>query len=119
MWPRVVEAMLGVWLLLSPLVFSVGADHTWVWAADLGLGGVALVCSLMSYWPPARYAYLGTLAVGLVLVLLGWVQARPVPPWHQNHIGVGLLLAMFAILPGRVNLPPRPWRGQLGRSSTS
>jgi hypothetical protein len=117
MWPRNVEIMLALWLSLSPFVFRIPAGHTGVWAVDLGAAVLIMVFSLASYWRPLRRAYLGTLAVGLGLAIYGLVQSRPPPSWHQNHILVGLLLAMFAILPSPASAPPRSGRrGPDGRT---
>lgn len=110
MWPRNVEAMLALWLALSPFIFDVSARHSGVWAVDLAAAVLILVLSLGSYWRPLHRAHLGTAIVGLAVLLIGYVQPRPVPSWHQNHVVVGLLLIMFAIIPGRASLPPSPWR---------
>jgi peptidoglycan/LPS O-acetylase OafA/YrhL len=118
MWPRNVEAMLALWLALSPFIFQIPARHTGAWAVDLGAALLIMMFSLASYWRPLRRAHLGTLAVGLGLAIYGFVQSRPPPSWHQNHILVGLLLVMFAIIPAQANAPPRPWRRGQNSSRT-
>lgn len=112
MWPRVVEIMLGCWLLVTPLVFrdTPGAGN---------YAGNALVCgallgtlSLLSFWRPLRLAHLGTLLVALWLTGHGYFSAqRPGPPAAQNEITVGLILLLFAVLPNEINQRPLPWRG--------
>jgi peptidoglycan/LPS O-acetylase OafA/YrhL len=118
MWPRNVEAMLALWLALSPFIFHIPGRHTGAWAVDLGAAVLIMVFSLASYWKPLRRAYVGTLAVGLGLAIYGLVQSRPPPSWHQNHILVGLLLVMFAIIPVPANAPPRSWRRSPSSSRT-
>lgn len=111
MWPRVVEIMLGVWLSLSPFIFGHDPTQTMRWVTDLGSGLVLVTLSLLSYWPPARYAHLGSIVVGLWLVTFGWYwEGYPTPAALQNDLTVGLLVLMFAILPSETNLPPRVWR---------
>lgn len=110
MWPRNVEVMLALWLAISPFIFNIPARHTGVWTVDLAAASLIFMFSLASYWRPMRRAHLGTAAVAVVVLLYGFVQARPVPSWHQNHILVGILLIMFAIIPSRATLPPRPWQ---------
>lgn len=111
MWPRVVEAMLGCWLLITPFVFrgTVSLDDYVVNAAVCG--SLVLASSLSSIWPPAAMARLGTLAVALWLMPHGYFAAeRPGPPAAQNEIVVGLTLILFAVLPNQINERPAPWR---------
>jgi hypothetical protein len=118
MWPRNVEVMLALWLALSPFIFHIPARHSGVWAVDVGAALLIMVFSLASYSKPLRRAYLGTLAVGLGLAIYGLLQSRPPPSWHQNHILVGLLLVMFAIIPVPATVPPRSWRRGQNSSRT-
>jgi hypothetical protein len=37
-----------------------------------------------------------------------WVP-YPSPPTEQNHILVGLLLVLFAIIPNEASQPPKAW----------
>lgn len=116
MWPRTVELMLGVWLTISPFVFR--GTQRWIEYSinDAISGGLVIACSLLAFWPPMRRANLGTLVVAAWLVTYGYFSAaRPGPPAAQNDIVVGLLLAVFAILPTRANEPPDGWH-QPGRA---
>ena len=74
---------------------------------------VPLRCAAQFQSVPAQRAgnpVVGLLALGLLLY--GWLQPRPVAPWHQNHILVGILLGMFAIIPSRSSEPPPVWQKQ-------
>ncbi len=112
MWPRHIEASLGLWLALSVFIFAIPERETMVWSVDLGAALVIIVCSLLCHWHRTPRAHLVTLAIALALAAYGLAQPRPVPAWHQNHILVGLLLAMFTVLPTRTSIPPRAWRAQ-------
>ena len=111
MWPRVVEIMLGCWLLVTPFVFRETPAIVEYSASAVASGAVVVVASLLSFWKPARLAHLVTLAAALWLSVHGYFSApRPGPPAAQNELVVGLTLLLFAILPNEINAAPRPWR---------
>lgn len=117
MWPRVVEVMLGCWLMVAPFVFR-GTPSVEEYAATaVASGAVIAAASLLSFWPRARVARLATLAAAVWLAAHGYFSApRPGPPAAQNEIVVGLVLLLFAILPNETNQPPVPWRRRGERS---
>lgn len=111
MWPRVIEGMLGVWLLLTPFVFrgTEGLDR--FAGSSVASGAVVMIASVLSFWRPARHARFLTLAASLWLSLHGYFGAdRPGPPGAQNELVVGLTLLLFALMPNEVSEPPEPWR---------
>ena len=111
MWPRVVELMLGCWLLLTAFIFRGTPQLEAFVVNDAVAGGIVVICSLLCYWRPTRRAHVVTLLVGLGLAAYGYfVTERPGPPAAQNDIMVGLLLFIFAIIPTEASLPPEPWR---------
>ncbi len=105
MWARVVEIMLGFWLLASPFIFRGG-----ILASDLLYGLLVIVFSFLSYWNRTRWAHFLTLFVALWLIILGYTAGHPAPASAQNQIIVGLLVGMFAIIPNRTNELPEAWR---------
>lgn len=111
MWPRVVEGMLGAWLMLTPFVFR-GTDGAAGYVINaLVCGGAIAVASLLSFWRPTRHARFLTLAASLWLALHGYFSAeRPGPAAAQNELVVGLTLLLFALMPNDVNEVPEPWR---------
>ena len=111
MWPRVVEVMLGAWLVISPFVFRGTADLERYTVNFVVSGSVVTVASLLAFWRPAGWARFVTLLAALWLTGHGYFAAvRPGPPAAQNEIVIGLLLLIFAILPNETNRPPVPWR---------
>lgn len=117
MWARHFEVAIACWLAMSPFVFPGALAERRVWLTDLLLA-LAICCfALASYWRRLRYAYLGNLVIGLGLFVAGWWAARggEPPPTTQNHILVGLLLAMFGIIPGRASQPPLAWQRHYAR----
>jgi hypothetical protein len=111
MWPRVIEGMLGCWLLVTPFVFrgtTVVEDYT---TSAVVSGAVVIVMAVLSFWEPTRLTRFVTLGVSLWLALHGYFAAeRPGPPAAQNEIMIGLTLLLFAIIPNEASRPPRAWR---------
>jgi hypothetical protein len=111
MWPRVIEGMLGIWLLLMPFVFrdtEAVADFI-VTAVVSGL--LIATASILSFWRPTRHARVLTLAISVWLALDGYFgTSRPGPPAAQNELVIGLTLLLFAIMPNEINDVPEPWR---------
>jgi hypothetical protein len=117
MWSRVVEIMLGHWLLMSPFIFGHEPAATWLWAIDLGCGAAVIAFGLLSYWEPTRGSHFGTLAVAVALIAAAFLQqpvpvppSTPIPPEIQNQLILGLLLMMFALVPNEASQPGRAWR---------
>lgn len=120
MWPRVVEIMLGAWLLITPFVFRHSADIDAYAANAMVSGSIVIAASLLCFWRRADRAYFVTLMMAFWLMGHGYFSAaRPGPPPAQNEIMVGLLLLLFAILPTETNQPPGPWRKQLNAETAS
>ena len=113
MWARNFEVALGLWLMMSPFVLSHPEGDTWLWIHDLLLSVVIVTISVLCYVRSLRRLHLAQLAVASWLMGYGWVMARAAaeaPPSSQNHIMLGLLLAMFAIVPSESSRPPDGWR---------
>lgn len=107
MWSRVIEAMLGVWLWMSPFIFRYSSEPRSLWINDFVAGGLCMIFGILSYWQPARHAHVANLIVacwliGFACLRSGW----PVSPPYQNYVIIGLLLFMFAVIPNRADEPP-------------
>jgi len=114
MWSRVVEIMLGCWLLMSPFLFRYSADETALWANDLASGSAVILFGLFSYWHPTRHAHLLSLAVGGWLLAFAYLKGfGTAPAAPQHHLILGLLLLMFAIIPNDADRPARGWEEEL------
>ncbi|QEG36906.1 SPW repeat protein [Bythopirellula goksoyri] len=111
MWARVVECMLGCWLLMSPFIFGHASDTFVLWSNDLLIGGLVIVLALASYWSPTAWAHWMLIFVGIWLIGFGRLGSTPpLPGAQQNQIILGLLLTMFAIIPNHASHPPRGWQ---------
>lgn len=111
MWSRVIEIMTGLWMLMSPFIFRYESEATVLWANDFATGGAVILFGLLSYWDPTRHAHLLTLIVSAWLIGFAyWYGYGEPPPASQNHVVVGFLLAMFAVIPNDTDRPPRAWQ---------
>lgn len=110
MWSRVIEVMLGLWLILSVFIFRHPAEEWSWWATDLGCGLLTILLALFSFAPRCQRAHLGILGVAAWLIGFGYLGAEwPTPPALQNDMFLGLLLLMFAIVPTKASVPPEGW----------
>lgn len=111
MWARIVEVMLGCWLVLSPFIFRHPGDATFLWATDFASGTAVIVIGLLACWPKAERWRLLQLVVAAYLIAVGFVAAPPPPPApYQNYLVIGLLLIIVGVIPTRGTLPPRSWQ---------
>lgn len=104
MWARIVEILLGLWLLASPFVFGVAEP-----AVYLVFGVATMGFGLLSFWSQTRWMHLVTLLIAFALAVVGFASAHPVTASAQNQIIVAALLGMFAIIPNHTNDPPPSW----------
>lgn len=110
MWGRVIEMSLAVWLGLSPFIFQVHTDARLLWT-DLCLAALILSLAALSYWFPTRHAHLLSLFVAIGMIAWGrFSTGTPPLPIEQNHIFIGLLLSMIAIIPNHASQPPLEYR---------
>ena len=111
MWARIIELMLACWLALSPFVFRHGRDDTRLWLTDFVAASTVALLSLLSFRPALQRAHLLNILVALCLIASGALPAGShSPAGYQNHVVLGLLLLMFAVVPSRSGDPPAAWQ---------
>jgi hypothetical protein len=110
MWPRVVEVMLGCWLIVSPFIFAHPAERTAWWVNDMASGLAIIVFALASHWRPLKRTHLLSAAVALWLISYAYFSPLYAAPAMQNTMVLGLLVGMMAIIPSEANRPPEGWR---------
>jgi hypothetical protein len=111
-WARDLELAAGSWLGISPFVLA-GPGDVGARVHDLACAAAVVVLALVSRRNPRLRAHLVELPIAAWLVVYGGLAARQEPSAvSQNHIVVGLLLAMLAIVPTRATRPPAGWRAQ-------
>lgn len=100
MWTRLVSALLGGWLVVSPAVLGypeVGAANN-----DHVVGPVVLCVSIVAVWPVMRSLRWLELAAGGWLLVAPWVLYK----WYEalptiNDLAVGVALVVLAFLGGK------------------
>ena len=111
MWPRYIEVMLGLWLLVSPFVFRYEGEWVGLWANDFLCGALIVAIALSTHWTPLRRLHVLELVIALWLIGFGWANGRGSElGLYHNYIVTGLLVAMHAIIPTASSSPPPAWQ---------
>ena len=110
MWPRIIELLIGIWLVISAWLFSAAEGEMRMWS-DFSAGLAVILFSVASFWHRSSSAHYLTGIAALWLTCFGYFGSQdPRPPSAQNEIITGLMLLMFFFLPNDVNAPPASWR---------
>lgn len=109
MWARVIEFILGVWLLVSRFILSYGTlPLNWT---DFAIPLLVMLFAALSTIERINKMHLLQVIPAFWLLAISFNYPTPWLPFGlQNHILVALTLLTFAIIPSRASEPPRPWR---------
>ena len=112
MWPRALNALLGIWLMVSPAVLGYGDPARVV---DRILGPVAASFAIVAMGEATRPVRHVNLLIALLLILAPWVLGYPGNATINSTI-VGIAMAALSRLGGAVNERfdggwSRVWRG--------
>jgi len=111
MWPRALESLLGVWLVLSSYVLvPARVLESTVVLIIAGLSVMAI--EVAARWRPRLHLLALVIAAGLIG--WGWLRfPRPGPAAAQNAILTGLMLGLLAIVPSKAFEPPPAWKSHV------
>ena len=109
MWPRYIEALLGLWLVVSAFVFAAPTDAMAAWTIDVVAATLIFGLVLASHSRRLDGAHLLMLPLAIGLAIYAWMQPHPLAPMHQNHLLVALALALVSVVPSRATQPPAGW----------
>ena len=110
MWPRMVEILIGSWLVACPAVLASTDWRGWQ-INDLVCGCIVILLGCLSFLSATRRAHLAEILVGAWMLWFAYVSSPyPAPAAAQNDVLVALFLMNFAVIPNQANLPPRSWR---------
>ena len=99
MWPRLVNAAVGLWLMAAPDVLDyAGAART----NDRIFGPVAASVAVIAIWEATRSLRWANVAIGLWLVAAPWLLGYGAGPL-LNSTAAGLALTAFALMRGRMD----------------
>lgn len=120
MWARHLELSLGLWLAVSPFVFGHAPGATHLWVNDLVCAGSIVLLALLPHWRPLRRIHLLELVVAAWLVGFGRVALSDPAAGAaaENHVVVGLLIGLLAVVPSEASIPPPAWRGDAAGGNT-
>lgn len=105
-WNLILSALLGVWSMFTPHVFSIG----WL-GADLDhlIGALIVVVSVISFAEVARPLRWINIAFGLCLAIGTWFVSHDIHGVHWNDLGIGILLILLAIPRGKIHESYGTW----------
>lgn len=124
MWARVVEVMLGFWLIISPFLFGHYPSDRPLWMNDLICGSAVVLLAFLSFWSLPfcrflRYAHVLILGIAFWLIGFGYFGGGyPASAGYQNDIFLGLTLLLLAIIPNEASQPPPSWRRYYAKQTT-
>jgi hypothetical protein len=109
MWPRIVEVMLGLWLVLSPLIFRLGSGDLALIVNHLVYGTALVIAALIAL--SVRFLRVVTIAIGLWLIGYGYVAGGyPPASGYLNLIVIGILIGALGLIPTDCLEPTQSWR---------
>lgn len=109
MWPRIVEVMLGLWLVLSPLIFRLETRELALIANHLVYGAALVIAALLAL--RVRFLRVVTVAIGLWLIGYGYgAGGYPPAPGYLNLIVTGVLVGALGLIPTDCLEPTQSWR---------
>lgn len=109
MWPRIVEVMLGLWLVLSPLILRLESGDLALIVNHLVYGTAAVFAALAAI--RVRFLRVVTIAIGLWLIGYGYVAGGyPGRSGYLNLIVIGVLLCALGLIPTDCLQPTQSWR---------
>jgi hypothetical protein len=96
MWPRIANALIGIWLLAAPAVLGYeGAQAT----NDRIVGPLAASFAIIAIWDATRSLRWMSAVLGGWLLLAPWLLGGGTAATVNSTL-CGLLLVAFALLPG-------------------
>ena len=99
MWAQVINAVLGIWLMVAPGVFGFPktiADN------DHIIGPVIATFAVIAFWDCTRVVRTYNIPLGVWLLVAPWVLGYEVTGAIVNDMLVGGLIVLFSFVKGNV-----------------
>ncbi len=100
MWPRFVNTLLGLWLMVAPTVL--GFEKT-IANNDYIVGPCVASFAIIAIWEATRVVRLYNIPLGIWLLLAPWVLAYDNTLAIVNDMVVGGLVIAFALIKGTIS----------------
>lgn len=99
MWPRIVNTILGLWLMVAPGVFQYSQA-----ASDNGhiAGPIIVTFSIVAIWEATRVVRKWNFPVAIWLLGAPWILGYESTTAIISDMGVGVLVLIFASIKGKV-----------------
>ncbi len=99
MWAQVVNALLGVWLMVAPFLIGYGSPAE---VNDRIVGPLVAACAVISWWEVTRPVRWANFPLGLWLIVSPWVLGYDQPSIWLHSFAVGTAVALLAAVRGQV-----------------
>ena len=96
---RLVNTLVGIWLMAAPAMLGYGAPAA---TSDRIAGPLAATCAIVAMWEATRPVRRVNLLAGLWLVLAPWLLGYDATAATVNSTACGLVLAALSLVRGRV-----------------
>lgn len=99
MWPRIINTLLGLWLMIAPGIFQYSSA-----AADNGhiAGPIIVTFSIVAIWEATRGVRKWNFPIGVWLLAAPWILGYDNTIAIISDMGVGVLVLIFASVKARV-----------------
>lgn len=99
MWPRIVNAVLGIWLMAAPAVLRYGPPAS---TNDRIVGPIVASLAIIAIWEPTRPLRWINVLLGAWLLLAPWILGYEGSAETMNSLFAGFLIVGFALIRGRI-----------------
>ena len=99
MWARIVNTVLGLWLMAAPAVLSYGDPAQF---NDRIAGPLAVTCAFVAIWEATRPLRRVNLVIGAWLLLAPWVLGYGATAPIVNSLVVGVVMIACSLVKGTV-----------------
>lgn len=100
MWARILNALLGIWLMAAPAMLGYGEPAL---INDRIFGPIAASLATIAIWQATRPLRWLNLLIGIWLLLAPWVLSYPQAAATLNSSIVGILMIALALVKGKTN----------------
>ena len=99
MWPRIINSLLGLWLMIAPGILQYSPA-----AADNGhiAGPVIITFSVVAIWEATRVLRKWNIPVAIWLLVAPWILGYDNTIAIISDMGVGVLVLIFSSIKGKI-----------------
>lgn len=102
MWPHVVTAALGIWVIAAPAVLGYGGAAQ---TNDYIVGPLVAAFAAIAWWQITRGMRWLNVLLGVWLIAAPWLLGYDAASAKINSVIAGLLIAAFSLIRGRRDKP--------------